>query len=183
MRTRNVVVMVLVSSSVVACAAPAERTTPATTTAAAESVAPIEDRAAPPPPDPTPQGRRVLTRQDLPAAVREFLRDRMARHGDSMETLLWATLNLQHTLIIQHSEWVAAETGIPRPPQADASDPINQVLPARFFELQDDLRRYAGELGRAAQRRDDEGIARAYGQLATTCIRCHGLYLGLPEGN
>jgi hypothetical protein len=106
----------------------------------------------------------------------------MARHDESMESLLWSSLNLQHALIVQQSEWVAADAGIPRPPEGDAGDPINQVLPARFFDLQDELRRHARDLARAAQRRDDEGIARSYGELASTCIRCHGLYLRLPDG-
>lgn len=125
----------------------------------------------------------ALYRRDLPAAVREFLRSRMERHGDSMESLLRGSLLFQYGLIVQQSDRVAEETDIPRPPQVAAEGATDErVLPGRFFDLQEDLRRQAQELGRAAKRRDDEAIARAYGQLAGTCIRCHGLYLRLPEG-
>jgi hypothetical protein len=107
----------------------------------------------------------------------------MHRHADSMESLLWSSLNLQYELIVQRSEWVVGEPRIARPQASDEPDLVNQALPARFFDLQDDLHRQAGELGRAATRRDDEGIARAYGELASTCIRCHGLYLRLPQAS
>jgi len=105
----------------------------------------------------------------------------MQRHADSMESLLWSSLNLQYELIIQRSEWVVAEPRISRPQESDGDDLLNQVLPGRFFELQEELHHQAANLGSAARQRDDEGIARAYSQMAATCIRCHGLYLRLPD--
>jgi hypothetical protein len=130
-----------------------------------------------------PLPRASLTREDLPAVVRDALRDRMQRHGDSMESLLWSSVNLQYELIVQRAEWVVLEPRISRPQGSESSALINELLPRRFFDLQDELHGQAVALADAARRRDDEGIARTYGAMTSTCIRCHSLYLRLPAWN
>jgi hypothetical protein len=122
-------------------------------------------------------------RGDLPAVVRDLLHQRMQRHADSMEMLLWSSINLQYELIVQRSEWLSLEPRITRPEQIGDADVINQLLPVRFFDLQDQLHQGAVDLAAAARRRDNEGIARAYGEMASTCIRCHGVYLRLPAAD
>jgi len=182
MKTVSVICAPLIVT-LIACAPRTDGATPATTVIEADDPAPGRGGDAAKASRSHASPGEPLARQDLPAAVREFLRERMERHGDSMESLLWASLNLQYGLIVQRSGWVAAETNIPRPPEGDEGDLVNRVLPGRFFDLQERVRRGAGELGRAAKRRDDEGIARAYGELVGTCIRCHGLYMRLPQAD
>lgn len=118
------------------------------------------------------ESKTTHSRADLSPAVRELLRGRMERHGDSMRDLLSSSLTLQYGLLAQRARWMAAEPRIPRPSPAEDDHTLD-----RFFDMQDDLHRDVAALGSAAEREDDEAIARAYGQLAATCIRCHSVYL------
>lgn len=151
-----------------ACGPRNQPSAPPATPSSGQAAAPSE---APP---------RGLKRNDLPALVRDLLRGRMDRHADAMESLLLSSISLEYELIAQRADWVADEPRIARPQSAEDRDLVNQVLPDRFFDLQDELHRQAVALGDAARRHDDEGIASAYGGLAGTCIRCHGLYRRLP---
>jgi hypothetical protein len=118
------------------------------------------------------ESRTTHARADLSPAVRELLRGGMERHGDSMRDLLSSSLTLQYGLLAQRARWMSAERKIPRPPPAEDDHALD-----RFFDMQDDLYRDVAALASASEREDDEAIARAYGQLAGTCIRCHSLYL------
>src|SRR6266545_2558750 len=180
MRTAIVASAALVAAVLAGCESHADSAGPSSAAVGSEDADPGRGRAASPHADKTPPGA-TLVREDLPAVVRDVLRQRMERHADSMEGLLRSSLLLQYELIVERSEGVMSEPRIARPREGDERDLINHVLPARFFDLQEELHRQADELLRAAERRDDEGIAGAYGHLAGTCIRCHALYLHLPR--
>jgi cytochrome c556 len=57
---------------------------------------------------------------------------------------------------------------------------LNTELPARFFDLQDDLRAAAGQLADEATGGDDQKMAAAFGRLTSTCVSCHSVYLEAP---
>jgi hypothetical protein len=129
---------------------------------------------------PGDQPRRTLQRQrPLPEAARKALHSKMIAHGDDMESLLWATLMLDYDTASAISEWIQDRPKLERPRQPGGK-PAFADLPESFFVLQDQLDRVAYELSLAASNRDDAQMARLYGRMAETCIRCHALYLQLP---
>jgi hypothetical protein len=103
----------------------------------------------------------------------------MMEHGDSMESLLWSALMLEHQTTETITQRILAQPRMSRPTPGLA-DTINEWLPERFFALQDQMYGAAEELNKAAAARDDLGTAKAYGRLAETCVTCHSLYLTLP---
>jgi hypothetical protein len=115
----------------------------------------------------------------LPSEAREMLSARMQRHGEEMMLLLVSVMTLSHDDTMQLAEEVAAEPRLGRPSPGE-TDTINARLPARFFELQDQLAERAHAVAAAAKANDDARIVRAYGQLAETCVSCHTVYLD-PE--
>ncbi len=125
-------------------------------------------KAAPAPSLPEPEW--------LPSEAREMLSARMQRHGEEMMLLLVSVMTLSHEDTQQLAEEVAAEPRLGRPNPGE-KDTINARLPARFFDLQDQLRERANAVAAAAVAKDDGRIVRAYGQLAETCVSCHTVYL------
>jgi cytochrome c556 len=134
-----------------------------------------EDRPA----VPTGERSRLERGEPLPELARTSLRKNMIEHGDNMESLLWTALMLDHQTTELMARQILDQPRMSRPTPA-AGETLSDWLPPRFFELQDALYEHAEELRRAAQARDDMGMARAYGKLAETCVTCHSLYLRLP---
>ncbi|WP_428262402.1 cytochrome c [Haliangium sp.] len=138
------------------------------------------DRAAPAEPTPPASERPVLERAEpLPKLARDLLHDHMIDHGQSMENLLWSALMLDHAAVVVNAQELQAAPRIGRPLEG-AGDTLNDALPARFFDLQDEMHAAAGALEAAARAQDDDGVAEAYGRLARTCVSCHALYLRIP---
>jgi cytochrome c556 len=112
----------------------------------------------------------------LPAAARVLLLERMGNHRVDMARLHAAVLFLEHEAAEALARSIAAEPRLAAPTHgADAQ--LNSLVPPRFFELQDELRKKALQLAMAAEKEDDAAIAKAYGSLTETCVRCHATFL------
>jgi hypothetical protein len=109
-----------------------------------------------------------------------MLSSRMQRHGEEMMLLLVSVMTLQHEDTELLAVQVAAEPRLGRPAPGE-SGTIGSLLPARFFDLQDELQVRARAMADAARTKDDTRIVRAYGQLAETCVSCHSVYLNAEE--
>jgi len=144
-----------------AVAAPGAATAPAGTAATA---------ADPPAPAKLPKP------EWLPEAAREMLATRMQRHGEELMLLLVTVLTLGHEDSAHLAREVAAEPRIGRPGPGE-KDTLNALLPARFFELQDELRERALAVADAADAKDSGRVVRAFGKLTETCVSCHAVYL------
>ncbi|MEM9491025.1 MAG: hypothetical protein AAGC55_17885 [Myxococcota bacterium] len=124
--------------------------------------------------------RPALERAEpLPDIARDLLRENMIEHGDSMESLLWSALMLEHEMTEVVVAQILGQPRMARPSSGDA-DTVNAALPAEFYDLQDQMFSAAEELRLAAAQRDDIATARFYAQLTETCVTCHALYLSLP---
>lgn len=123
--------------------------------------------------------RPVMTlRGDLPEAARALLTSRMQGHADQMALLFWSALFLDDVTLVKIAEELAAEPKMARPSSA-SDDTLNAMIPAGFFDMQDELAKNAQALVRvvSAPNHDAAEVGKAYGELATTCIRCHERYL------
>lgn len=117
------------------------------------------------------------TKEDaIPPLARELLRRRMEGHGREQARLVKAVTLLQRDVVKSVAEDLAAEPRLVRP-RAGASDELNSALPERFFVLQDALRASAKALADAADKKDDVGVTKTFGQLVETCVTCHSAYL------
>jgi len=126
---------------------------------------------------PASQAERALVPdKPFPPVARKLLDARMLRHGEDMEILLWACLSLDYEAIRITAARLAKEPRLSRPSDGPLN-PLTAILPDKFFDHQDAFYEHAGALFRAARAKDDEAIAASYGQLATTCVGCHALYL------
>jgi len=112
----------------------------------------------------------------IPPIAAALLATRMGKHGDDLEWLLANVLMLNRENVEATARRIAETPRMARPQGGD-SDTLNALLPARFFDLQDELATKAGQLAAAAHRRDDRAIAKAFGSLTETCVACHSSYL------
>lgn len=117
----------------------------------------------------------------LPPQAREALNTRMQRHGEEMMYLTATVLTLNYEATAEIATMIAEEPRIGRP-AAGEQGTLGALLPARFFDLQDELSLRATELASVAKGEQHDEIVRAYGRLAQTCVSCHALYLE-PEGS
>jgi hypothetical protein len=133
-----------------------------------------------PPPDarPTsvaaPLSTRLLPPADLPGPVRQVLQSLMAQHRSDMTDLVAASMGVLYEDMARAADRVAA-TSISRPLTGDATE-LNAFLPARFFDLQDELVLRARNLAGAARQHDRATTASAYAAISETCLNCHAIY-------
>jgi hypothetical protein len=129
---------------------------------------------------PTSEPARVTPRlpkpEWLPEEVRDMLGQRMQRHGRTMMFLLMDVVTLSHEEAAEEADAIAAEPRFGRPAPGEQGT-ISALLPARFFDLEDQLQAQAHELSRAARANDDKRLVAAYGQLTQSCVGCHMVYL------
>lgn len=128
-----------------------------------------------------PQRPTLQRKEPLPELARDLLRKYMIEHGDSMESLLWSALMLEHQMTEVVVEQILGQPRLSRPVASEAGDTLNDWLPPRFYELQEQMFTAAEELRFAASKRDDVGTAKSYARLAETCVTCHSLFLSLPS--
>jgi hypothetical protein len=128
------------------------------------------------PPERHPSEPELAPGGKFPAAARGVVRTQMRAHAEGMQELQAAVTAIDFPRVEVVAERLLAEPRIARPHTNDATE-INSALPARFFELQDDLRDNLRTLAGAAEKRDAEGLANAYGATARTCVRCHEAYV------
>lgn len=119
---------------------------------------------------------KLATPDYLPALARSLLHSRMQRHGRDQSRLVLAVTLLQRDVVKSIADDIAAEPRLVRP-LAEGRDELNSALPERFFVLQDALRLRAKDLSAAAAKKDDDALARAFGQLVQNCVACHSTYL------
>lgn len=112
----------------------------------------------------------------LSPVARQFLKQRMKRHGVDMLAMLKSVLFLDHETTQRIAAELAAEPRLTRP-IAGGSDDLNTALPERFFVLQDELRSRALDLAAAAKAPDDVQLATRLGEVTATCVSCHSVYL------
>jgi hypothetical protein len=112
----------------------------------------------------------------LPIQAREMLAARMQRHGEEMMYLTAMVLTLNHEGAAHLAEHIAEEPRIARP-GPDEHGTISQLLPARFFDLQDELNERAKVMASAARTGANDEMVQAYGRLTQTCVSCHEAYL------
>ena len=117
-----------------------------------------------------------LTEPPLSLTARALIHQKMVNHSKQMTDLVWAVVLLNYPQSAELAQAIAAEPRLGRPTSGDATE-LNSALPPRFFELQDELRTRAQHLETAARVRDPGATAKAYGQLAETCVSCHDAYI------
>jgi hypothetical protein len=159
-----VVQVVAVSlAAMIATSAGCRTTNVASTGRAGETNAPRAARRLPPP-------------RHLPELARPLLATRMAHHADDMEELVLSVILLEREVVATAAAAIASEPGLARPLPRDTTS-LNAMLPERFFVHQEELKRGARQLAGDARAGDDETLAATFGQLVSTCVRCHSAYL------
>ncbi len=121
----------------------------------------------------------LVRAEPLPQVARAALRKRMQNHGDDTENLLWAALMLDFESTDGIAKMISKAPTLTRPGEGDL-DTINAMLPAQFFDLQDQLDAAILGLQAAAQAKDGNAVALQYGKSVETCITCHSLFLQFP---
>jgi hypothetical protein len=119
--------------------------------------------------------RHFQERESLPPLARSILSQRMEAHSQEMTELFWAVVFLEHDAAQETALAISREPSIARP--LGDGDDLSSMLPARFFDLQDELRLGALDVAEAAKKGDDREIARAWGRLSEACVNCHAAYL------
>lgn len=122
---------------------------------------------------------KLVRAQPLTTEARMALRSQMLDHGDDMENLLWSALMLDYEGTAAIADKMSKAPTLSRA-GVGQEDTINALLPAEFFELQDQLGASIADLRSAAQDKQDEAMATEYAKVAKTCIQCHSLYLRFP---
>lgn len=127
-------------------------------------------------PSAQPGTRELPVREGLPPAVREALNARMARHGEQFTFLLANVVMLDYESAAELADELVNEPPLGRPLPEDRES-LNAMLPAAFFDYQDQLRARATVLGQAARAKDRAQLVATFGNLAETCVGCHAAYL------
>lgn len=129
---------------------------------AATSVRPTQfaERHMPPPTHISPEVRAALKRT-------------MNAHGDDLTMVLWSILFLD---LESAGDW--AKLIADRPPLTAETDQKLRIPPA-ILTLGAQLHSQATKLAELAKQpeRDSQAVARAFGELAETCVGCHRSYL------
>jgi hypothetical protein len=125
--------------------------------------------------------QRLPAPDHLSPQLRTELQARMARHGETMSSLVRSVVLLDRPTIRVLAGRIADEEVIAR--AGGAGETKRPPLPREFFAAQDDLSASARELAAAAkQGGDDKLIAERFAAVTRTCVTCHSAYLhGRPE--
>ena len=99
----------------------------------------------------------------------------MSSHAQDMSQLVSAIMLLQYSEIITRADKIGSDVNLSRPISNDATE-LNSSIPERFFVRQDDLKAAAHALATAGRTANPYQVAKAYGGLSETCVRCHADY-------
>ena len=122
--------------------------------------------------------RRLPTPAKANPSARAAIRDSMARHGNTMSSLMKAVVLLDRTTISTLALRIADEEVVART-EGGATEKLRAQLPKAFLDEQDHLRNSARELAKAvSQFETDTELADRFATLARTCVTCHSVYLG-----
>lgn len=120
---------------------------------------------------------RLVDPENLSAATRSELQERMARHGNVMSNLVRAVILLDRPTITTLAQRIADEEVVARV-EAKSSKRWESRLPKGFFAEQDALRSAARDLATsAALGGSDSVMADRFAAVAHTCVACHSVYL------
>jgi cytochrome c556 len=120
---------------------------------------------------------RAAARETLPEGARDILRPWMAAHRTDVDQLVSAVLMLHYDKAAEVATNMANDPHLARP-TPESWDSINNAIPKKFFDLQDAYRAAAKKVASSARMRDSNGLARDFGGLMQSCVRCHASYLG-----
>ncbi len=120
---------------------------------------------------------RLSPPERLPPQARQLVRQRMWQHGSDMSALVWAVFSVDYERAGELAGRIASDAALTRPLSQQASE-LGGQIPARFFELQDELHRKAGALAVSSLTKNAGALSQAYGSLSETCINCHDVYRG-----
>jgi hypothetical protein len=122
--------------------------------------------------------RRLPAPEKANPSARAAIRDRMARHGNTMSNLMKAVVLLDRTTISTLALRIADEEVVARA-EGGATEKLRAQLPKAFLDEQDQLRNSARALAKAvSQFETDTELADRFGTLARNCVTCHSVYLG-----
>ncbi len=110
----------------------------------------------------------------IPVMARQALRTKMVRHEVQMRTLVSRVVMLDDDGVARAAGEIFDEPTLARPV---AGDQLNDLLPTRFFALQDELKARARRLVAASTSRDHAAMADEFAALAKSCVSCHEVYL------
>jgi hypothetical protein len=117
---------------------------------------------------------RLADPSGIPEAARQVLRTKMGRHDFQMRAVLSRVVLLDDDGIARAAGEIYDEPALARPV---GGDELNQLLPERFFQLQDELKAHAKKLVIASQAHNRAAVADEFAGLARTCVSCHDVYL------
>lgn len=120
--------------------------------------------------------RELAEREGLPPAVRGALSAQMGRHGEQLTFLLADVVMLDYEAAAELTDELISEPSLGRPLPGD-TESLNALLPAAFFDYQEQLRARAIRLSQAAKAKDRAQLVASFGNLAETCVGCHASYL------
>ena len=130
-----------------------------------------------------PPAVKLPAPQSLSAAARAEVRNRMARHGNTMSNLVRALVLLDRPTITNLAGRIADEEVVARV-EGNEPDKLKVLLPKDFFTEQNALRDSARELAAAAAHGDADAVmADHFATLAKTCVGCHSVYLHGSSGS
>jgi hypothetical protein len=118
---------------------------------------------------------RLEAPEYLPEIARNILRTRMASHANDMGQLMSAIMILDYPRVEESAKAIVSDVSLARPLTGDATE-LNSALPAKFFDLQDELKLRGRALRDAAHRQSALDVADAYGRVSETCVHCHAVY-------
>jgi len=110
----------------------------------------------------------------IPPALLSILKTKMGQHDLQMKELMTRVILLDDDGVARAAGAIFDEPSLARP---ILGDELNQLLPERFFVLQDDLRNRARLLVVASSHHDRAAMAEEFAALSRSCVTCHDVYL------
>ena len=121
-----------------------------------------------------PPAQRLPNPDHVTPELQAEVKARMARHGETMSTLVRSVVLLDRNTVNVLATRIADEELIARV----GSEPKRPPLPRDFFAAQDELSQSARQLAAAAVAgKDDKLLADRFAAVTRTCITCHSAYL------
>ena len=102
--------------------------------------------------------------------ARAFLKLKMKNHSKEMQELSVAVATVKLSDVQRLAQDIANE------PRLDSSVGPAMKLPARFFELQEELRKQAQALSEAGRANEMSGTLEKYSEVVETCMACHAAF-------
>ena len=118
----------------------------------------------------TRKAAKQLEAATISEEVRTFLKLKMKDHARQMQDLSIAVAVVNLGGVQRLAQDIANQ------PRLDPSTGAAAKLPARFFELQDELRKRAQALSDTGKANEMSGSLEKFGQVVETCMSCHAAF-------